>query len=222
MLTEQISNLFRINEHISNKIRIYIFETMLQIIDQARLDAVLKAKETYQNTYKRKLSQVIISKEIGIGTSTVSEYLSGQKPISENFYRTFMEKYGSGQKEEKIFVTDSTINKTDTQVESLIRQNEQLTLAHRELTQANKDLAHTNRDLAANLLELTKMINSNDLKEKISTASTIRSEVLELLAPIVKDSLGLEYPTNSKALLELDRRLGEIEKKKKVKGSHSL
>ena len=118
-----------------------------------------------------------------------------------------------------ISVNNSPINTTESQVESLIRQNEQLTLSHRELTQANKDLAHANRDLAANLLELTKMVSSNDRQEKILTDSTKRSEALELLAPLVKGSLGLENATDSKALSELDRRLSVIEKKKKVKDS---
>jgi transcriptional regulator with XRE-family HTH domain len=164
------------------------------------------------------MSLTKLSKESGISYDRLTSWKAGRgnpKVDDSVKIQNILQKYRG------IYSTESPINKTDTQVESLIRQNEQLTLAHRELTQANKDLAHTNRDLAANLLELTKMINSNDLKEKISTASTIRSEVLELLAPIVKDSLGLEYPTNSKALSELDRRLGEIEKKKKVKGSHT-
>ena len=70
-------------------------------------------------------------------------------------------------------------------------------------------------DLAANVVELTKMLSLSVTEERILKAATIRSESLELLAPLVREKLGVS--TDAAALLELDRRLSEIEKKKKVK-----
>lgn len=175
---------------------------MLQKVDKARHDKVSKVLETLNLRFPNSE----ISNKLGMDKGVVSSYLNGKKPMSDNFYTNFMEEFGKGFKEETISAIDSPINKTESQnLEALI--------------ESNKMLSKANMDLAANIVVLTNMLNSSDQKEKILTASTIRAEALELLAPLVKDSLGLEHPTDSKALLELDRRLTEIEKKKKLKSS---
>jgi hypothetical protein len=179
---------------------------MLQIQAKDRLDKV----SSVLKKLKLRFPVAEISEKLGMDKGMTSAYLKGKKPMSANFYSSFMKEYGEGFEEEKIVTTFTSINNTESpSLDSLIRQNENLVMA-------NKDLAHANMNLSANLLELTKRLNSNDSQERILNDHAKRSEVLELLAPIVKGSLGLEFPTDEAAALELDRRLSDIESRKKV------
>jgi hypothetical protein len=103
-----------------------------------------------------------------------------------------------------ISAIDSPINKTEsTNMEALI--------------ESNRMLSKANMDLAANIVALTTMLSSSVSEERILKSASNRSAFLELLSPVVKGNLGLEFATDEAALLELDRRLSEIEKKKQVK-----
>ena len=193
---------------------------MLQKIDKARLEAVLKAKETYQNTYKRKLSQVIISKEIGIGTSTVSEYLSGEKAISENFYRTFMEKFGDGKREETISSTQSPISESNNDELDLVKE---LVASNKMLAHANVTYAQANLKLADNMERLTEMVqqlSSHALQGTFVSSATTKAEIIEMLAKLrVADGIADSYERSAEELHKLlfeSQNLTELANKKKI------
>ena len=178
---------------------------MLQIQAKDRLDKVSSVLQKL----KLRFPVAEVSEKLGIDKGMTSAYLSGKKPMSANFYSSFMKAYGENAEQENSGITIPSFNS----LESLIKQNE-------NLTQANKDLAHANLNLSANLLELTKRLNSSVSQESVLTDHAKRSEILELLSPLVKDSLGLEFPTDEAAALELDRRLTDIENRT-LKGGKS-
>jgi transposase-like protein len=158
--------------------------------------------EILEKIERKEVSVARISRETGIVANNIYGWVAKRgKPKGEDFVKlqNWFDKYKGN------VTTFTPINNTESpNLESLIRQNE-------NLTQANKDLAHANMNLSANLLELTKRLNSSESQERILSDHAKRSEVLELLAPIVKGSLGLEFPTDESAALELDRRLTDIE-----------
>lgn len=64
---------------------------MLQIIDKERLDKVLSVIERH----KIRFPVAEISKELVVDKGNVSAYLKGNKPMSDNFYTSFLKKYDS-------------------------------------------------------------------------------------------------------------------------------
>lgn len=63
---------------------------MLQKVDQDRLDKVLRCIELWGMRFP----VAKISKDMGKSKGEVSAYLSGKKPMSDNFYGTFMALFG--------------------------------------------------------------------------------------------------------------------------------
>ena len=62
---------------------------MLQKVAQDRLDRVLSIIEVSNFRFANKE----IAESLGVGKGTVSDYLSGAKPMSKPFYELFMKKY---------------------------------------------------------------------------------------------------------------------------------
>ncbi len=62
---------------------------MLQKADKDRLDKVLQTVESY----KIRFPVAEISRKLNRGKGEVSSYLNGNKPMSDNFYKTFMEEF---------------------------------------------------------------------------------------------------------------------------------
>ena len=104
---------------------------MLQIADKDRLGAVLAVIE------KRKIRFPVaeIHKKLGGSKGTISEYLAGKKPISENFYRSFMSEF-----EKQTKVEHSTTTHAD-DLHKLIETNNITVLALKDSTETTKDLA---------------------------------------------------------------------------------
>jgi hypothetical protein len=67
---------------------------MLQRVDQDRLDKVLSI---IKSTGMRKVNATLM-RGIPENKGNVSAYLNGKKPMSENFYNTFLEKYSPPKK----------------------------------------------------------------------------------------------------------------------------
>lgn len=160
-------------------------------------------EEILDKIQKKELSVAKIAKESDIEAMKIYGWVAKRgKPKGEDFVKlqNWYEKHNT------ISATQSPINKTESQnLEALI--------------ESNKMLSKANMDLAANIVALTSMLNSSVSEERILKSASNRSAFLELLSPVVKGNLGLEFATDEAALLELDRRLTEIEKKKKVKSS---
>ena len=144
---------------------------MLQKVDKDRLDKVLEVIETA----KIKFPNATITKELGAHGGTVSAYLNGKKPMSSNFYRKFMDKYGSEKNEESQKSQD---------LNSLIENNIKLIKMHKDavhnsdftassinaLSIANKELAEANKELTMmlkNSLSSNANRNSQDLSEEV-------------------------------------------------------
>lgn len=75
---------------------------------------------------------------------------------------------------------------------------------------------------AENNKELISIISLNARQGTSLKFSPIRAEILELLAPLVKNNLGLETPTDTTAALELDRRWTEIENRTVAGGKKTV
>ena len=167
---------------------------MLQKVDKARLDRVSEVLETLNLRFPNSE----ISNKLGMDKGVVSSYLNGKKPISDNFYTSFMKEYGKGFKEEKNFVKESPIINTEsTNLDSLIRQNENLTKA--------------NMDLSANLLVLTRMLESkkdSELKNLVAV-ETMKHNLLELLS--ILHTKGVKYQSSAEAISKLNTLFAEIE-----------
>lgn len=65
---------------------------MLQKLDKDRLDKVLSLIESR----KIKFPNATLSKELKTDSGAVSAYLRGKKPMSNNFYTSFIERYENG------------------------------------------------------------------------------------------------------------------------------
>ena len=167
---------------------------MLQITAQDRLDKV----SSVLKKLKLRFPVAEISDKLGIDKGMTSAYLGGKKPMSSNFYSSFMKEYGEGFEEEKKIINNSLINsKESPNLDSLIRQNENLTKA--------------NMDLSANLLVLTRMLeakNDSDLKNFVAL-ETMKHNLLELLSKQL--SSGVKYQSSQEAISKLNKQFAEIE-----------
>lgn len=101
---------------------------MLQKIDKDRLDKVLATIETA----KIKFPNAAIAEKTGFSKSDVSVYLNGKKPMSDNFYQTFIKHYGIVESA-PLPIPDS-INQNEVSLHSLIESNRVLVETNKVLT----------------------------------------------------------------------------------------
>ena len=165
-------------------------------IDKDRLDKV--SRILHENPLKFPVAT--ISRELGEPTSRVSTYINGTKPMPEKFYIAFMDEFGKDFKEDTIVTYQQPIENKTTNLDSLIRQNENLTKA--------------NMDLSANLLVLTRMLESKNGsdKENLVAVESMKHNFLELLSRL--HTKGVKYQTNAEGISELNRLFVEIENSK--------
>jgi len=116
---------------------------MLQIADKDRLDKVLAVIEKN----KIRFPVADIHKKMGGSKGTISDYIKGNKPISENWYSTFLELFDKNNIKEVEGKTEPQNDKLSSLIES-----------NHELCEANKALSIANKDLAAAHISLIRML----------------------------------------------------------------
>jgi len=142
---------------------------MLQKIDKDRLDEVLATIEFA----KIKFPNATITKDLGVHGGTVSEYLNGVKPMSSNFYRKFMDKYGKQE----------AVNKTnDSTLDRLINNNTELIEAHVSVAKATEELAKANKELSEANKELTLMLKNSVNSNGQNSYQNLAEKVLHRIA----------------------------------------
>lgn len=154
---------------------------MLQKVDKDRLVKVLSVIENA----KIKFPNATISKDLERSSSTVSDYLNGKKPMSENFYRDFVERYEKGQSKDLPKVGLPKNGQPEQHLAALIEGN-------RDLSAAQKDVAATALKLSA-MLEVTLTGSFNSAAHQANPVTSIPS--LEKLAAALADKFGLQQQT---------------------------
>jgi hypothetical protein len=127
----------------------------LDEVSKRRLDKVLEVI----NASSLRFPVADISKATGKGKGEISVYLSGKKPMSDNFYKTFMEKFNksttNGEEETKTaepkeskdeFYMDTIKDLRHSGI-NLSEANKETAAATRETAMANRILAENQRDL---------------------------------------------------------------------------
>jgi len=178
---------------------------MLQKVDKDRLDKVLAVIEAA----KIKFPNATITRELDVHAGTVSAYLNGVKPMSSNFYRKFMDKYGNNSQEEKANNIDENMDKNELSLHSVIESNKSLAAGIRDFASASKEMAETNKELTA-LLKAT--INSN------SVHSAPSPDVLWTILERIAEQGTKFWGTKEEGLKELGRYLSGGQEKEKPKG----
>ena len=75
---------------------------MLQKIDKDRLDEV----SSVIKTKKIRFPIAELAKKTGLDKGQISNYLSGKKPMSDNFYTSFIEHYGHSKPDSNVSEND--------------------------------------------------------------------------------------------------------------------
>ncbi len=142
--------------------------TNLQKVDRERLSEVLEAIE--YNKIKFPIAK--ISQALGRDKGEVSVYLNGVKPMSDNFYTTFMKKFthpkgtppDSKQADTppETFYMDTISELSKTSV-NLSETNKELAAATKETALANRLLAENQKELIEFLKQSTNSQNSNQI-----------------------------------------------------------
>jgi hypothetical protein len=164
-----------------------------------------------------------IYKRMGEDKGNISNYLAGKKPMSDNFYTTFLEKFPI--EGEKIVKEKKEI------VEDII--------TIRQLVINNTTLTDTNKDLVAEVIDGAKSMRSfvsdqNKLIEKVLSIGTGKAEnanypskqhsvsYLSLHLHLIADVLSHKFALDREnILLILGSTLSEIHLEKKIPDTHS-
>jgi len=140
------------------------------------------------------ISLAKVSKDSGVPYDRMAQWKGGKgnpKAEDEKKLQEWLRNF------KVIYVKESPISKTDSNLDSLIRQNENLTKA--------------NMDLSANLLVLTRMLESkkdSDLKSLVAV-ETMKHNLLELLS--ILHTKGVKYQSSAEAISKLNTLFAEIE-----------
>ena len=102
---------------------------MLQKVDKDRLDKVLSLVELN----KIRFPVAELSKKLGKSKGEISDYLSGKKPMSNNFYNAFIELYNIEQA--KPLPATESFNQNEVSLHSLIESNRVLVETNKVLTE---------------------------------------------------------------------------------------
>ena len=173
---------------------------MLQKADKDRLDKVL---ELIKNSGIR-FPIAELSRLTGKGQGEVSVYLSGKKPMSDKFYSSFMNKYGSNE---------NIVQTTEITLHNLINQNSELVDAHKELAVANKELAEANKELT---IMLKNSINSNGQNSHQNVAEKVLHRIAEKGVPELWPSKEAGMSILSKYLIGAPGGIAEANKMEKA------
>lgn len=180
----------------------------LDKVAKVRLDKVLAIIEKVGMRFP--VAQ--IEKEMKENKGNVSAYLSGKKPISENFYNTFLKKYGPLDRKGLNFDSEGE----GTQSATLFNLSQSLLV----LSESRKIDAESELILAKTNASLTEKVIS------MGQAATTDPEILQalnsnmrgLLSAIVKVATGMRFPTEAQAVQVLSKIVHEQPRKVKSKG----
>ncbi len=185
---------------------------MLQKVDRDRLDKVLEVIKTL----KIKYPNATLERDLKANSGNISAYLKGTKPISDNFYNAFMDKYVN---------TASEIKNSNDKVPSVIeysgRFSEEIlrdvARSGAVVGEANKIIGEANRVMAvshdklittnAELVSVIKMAYTQaNLKGEVENQKSTASELQSCLELIAK--LGVEkkwFENEDEGLVELGK-----------------
>jgi len=180
---------------------------MLHKVAKDRLDKVLEILEKSNIRFHN----AEIVRRTGINKSIVSDYLNGVKPISDNFYRTFLEKFPD---------TDNIKNNDGEKIEDIVKKIGTQTITERTIADLARSailLAEANRDLSENNTRLTVMLEAN-----LSSSQHI-SDTLKPYLHQLAEGLAAKLDMDDSKLLEM---MGSILTgnllKKTVSGKHAV
>ena len=185
---------------------------MLQKVDQDRLSKILDVIKQL----KMRFPVAELTRELKMNKGNVSAYLKGLKPISENFYNTFMQKYGDSPVQAVINegrIADAYNKKMEDSIYNLTISNSNLAIAfvkqataHEKDAEAriiqataNKILVEVNRDT------LSKIPDPLSAKEKYTQDSQMLTRTFDMMAKtLVRHGV---YQSDEEATLYLGKLL---------------
>lgn len=157
---------------------------MLQKIDKDRLDKVLEIIQTKPIKYPN----ATLERDLKANSGNISAYLKGTKPMSDNFYNAFMEKYGNVKKdiEEKKDELQNIIEYSGRYSEEILRDVARsgavVGEANKIMAQSHDKLINTNAELVDVIKMAYTQSNLRGVKESQKSAASELQSCLELIA----------------------------------------
>ena len=193
---------------------------MLQKVAQDRLDKVLSIIAVSNFRFANKE----IAESLGVGKGTVSDYLSGAKPMSKPFYELFMKKYSNENMAilDKANDLNTLIAATKDSLEDdkmavikqLVQSGIVLSNANNTMSEANKIIAEANRTLANNNEDLIEIIKDTISKP---TALSVREKNIQYsqglsrtFDQMAEQGIGSKWATFEEGQLFLDNLLASV------------
>lgn len=181
-------------------------------VDRDRLLEVISIIEVL----KMKFPNATISKELEKDKSEVSAYLNAKKPMSTNFYETFIQRFGKKENNEALLNQETLINASvavqDLNREiilGLVRSGQTLADANKTLADSNKSGNEANKILAQNSEKLIRIVEFKYLPNS-ALESDNQLTVAEVLQPylnkIAKQGVAENWwPSYDEGLLKLNK-----------------
>ena len=173
----------------------------LAVVDRDRLEAVL----AIINERKIKFPNATISKELNKDKSEVSSYLNAKKPMSTNFYETFMKLYGKNESliNEEATPAHYTGRHTEDILRDVARSSVVVGEANKIMAISHDKLIDTNSELVSVIKLAYGQSNSATVKESQRLAQEELQNCMVLIAKmLVKERL---IATDEEALLKIGK-----------------
>ena len=190
----------------------------LAAVDRDRLEEVLAIIDDK----KIKFPNATISKELNKDKSEVSSYLNAKKPMSTNFYETFMKVYGKNEPviNEEATPAHYTGRHTEDILRDVARSGVVVSEANKIMAISHDKLIDTNTDLVSVIKMVYGQANSATAKESRKLAQEELQKCMVLIAKmLVREKL---IATDEEALLKIGKCVYEDQVASTIYGKKSF